>query len=135
MCDVIPQAAFDGGNEMLHLRKFFQPGQFRNLDGTIFADPAKIVSQQVGDHHQFGEFLGTGLQFVGELGVARGVGITRARAFDGRVTMCAPLMRRNCSGDDDAISKSPQSRNAENGAGETALIFGKIPSRTNRTAP
>ena len=35
--------------------------------------------------------------------------------------MCPPLRRRNSSGEEEAIWKSPQSRKAENGAGETAL--------------
>jgi hypothetical protein len=34
-------------------------------------------------------------------------------------------MRKNCSGDEEAISNSPQSKNAENGAGETADSFSK----------
>jgi hypothetical protein len=53
----------------------------------------------------------------------------------GRVWMCEPLRRKNCSGDDDTIWKSPQSRNAENGAGETALNFETIPSRTMGIVP
>ena len=52
--DILPQPAFDGGNEMLHLRKFFEFGQLRDRDGTVFANFSKIVSQQIGDHHQLG---------------------------------------------------------------------------------
>ena len=77
-----PQAAFHRGNEMLHLRKFFQPGQVRHLHTAEFADLAQIVAQQIGDHHQFSELLGAGLQLVGQLGIAGGIGIPRARAFD-----------------------------------------------------
>ena len=83
MRHVLPQPAFDGGNEVLHLRESFQLGDFRRLHGAEFADLAQIISEQVRDHHQFGEFLGIGLEFVGELRVARRVGIARARALDG----------------------------------------------------
>jgi len=41
------QPAFDGGNEVLHLRKFFEPGQFRHLHRAICADFAQIIRQQV----------------------------------------------------------------------------------------
>ena len=129
MRHVLPQPAFNGGNQMLHLREFFQPGQFRHLHGAEFANSAQIVAQQIGDHHQFGHFLGAGLQFVGQLRVAVGSASRGRVPLMGRVTMCEPLMRRNCSGDDETIWKSPQSRYAENGAGETAVnLLKKFPA-------
>ena len=82
MRHVLSQPAFDGGNQMLHLRELFQPRQLRRLHGAKLAHFAQIVAQQIGDHHQFGQFLRAGLQFVGELRVARRVGIARARALD-----------------------------------------------------
>ena len=77
-----PQPAFHSRNQMLHLRKFLQLGQLRHLHGTVFANFAQIIAQQVGDHHKFREFLGAGLQFVSELRITGRVVIARARAFD-----------------------------------------------------
>ena len=54
-----------------------------NLDGTEFADAAEVVAEEIGDHDEFGNFLGAGLEFVAELGVAGGVGVSRSGAFDG----------------------------------------------------
>ena len=47
---------------MLHEWVAFEPGQFGHLDRTVFAYLSQIVSQQVGNHDQFGQFLGTGLK-------------------------------------------------------------------------
>jgi len=55
---------------VLDLGITFQPGEIRDVDGTVFADAAEVVAEEVGDHDQFGKFLGTGLEFVGKLGVA-----------------------------------------------------------------
>ena len=68
---------------MLHVGVAFEPDQFRDLHRTVFTDLAQVVPQQVRNHDQFGHFLGAGLEFVGELGVARRVGGARTRAFDG----------------------------------------------------
>ena len=68
---------------MLHEWVTLEPDQFWHLHRTVFAYLSQIVSQQVGDHDQFGQFLGAGLEFVGELAVAHRVGGARTCAFDG----------------------------------------------------
>ena len=82
MRDLTAQASFNRGNEVLHLRVAFQAHQFRHLHGAIFAHPAQIVAEQVGDHNQFSHFLGAGLEFVSQLRVAGGIGRARAGALD-----------------------------------------------------
>src|SRR3954447_24041528 len=67
---------------MLDLRVAFEADEFGNVHAAKFAYAAEIVAHKVGDHDEFGHFLGAGLEFVGELRVARGIGIARARAFD-----------------------------------------------------
>ncbi len=67
---------------MLHMRIPLQPHEFRHAHRAVFADAAQIIAQQIGDHHQLRHFLGAGLEFVGELGVAIRIGRARARAFD-----------------------------------------------------
>lgn len=76
------QAAFDRRNEMLDLGETFEPDEFRDLDRTELADLAQVITQQVGDHHEFSHFLGTGLKFVSELGVTSGIGGAWPGAFD-----------------------------------------------------
>jgi hypothetical protein len=44
------EAAFNRGNEMLHLRVTFESKQIGNVNRTKFADAPEIVAQQVGDH-------------------------------------------------------------------------------------
>ena len=68
---------------MLHLREPFEPRQFRCLHRAEFAHLAEIVAKQIGNHHQFGQFLLAGLQFVGELRVVCRIGVARACALDG----------------------------------------------------
>src|SRR5262249_14923341 len=64
------QTAFDGGDEVLDLGEAFEADEFGDLNGAEFADFAKVIAQEVGDHDEFGHFLGTGLEFVSELGIA-----------------------------------------------------------------
>ncbi len=82
MRHIISQAAFDGGNEMLHLRELFQLGEFRHLHGTVFANFTQIISQQIGNHYELGQLFRARLQFVSKLRIARRVRIARARALD-----------------------------------------------------
>jgi hypothetical protein len=74
MCNAGAQTTFDSGDEVLDLGKTFEPDEFGDLDGAEFADFAEVIAQEVGDHDEFGHFLGAGLEFVGELGVASGIG-------------------------------------------------------------
>src|ERR1043166_7694552 len=77
------QSPFDRRDQMLHLRVTLEAHEFGHLHGPILADTPEVIAQEVGDHYQFGHFLGTGLEFVGELGVAGRIAGTRARSFDG----------------------------------------------------
>ena len=83
MRHVLAQPPFDGRYQVLHLGKPFEPRQFRRLDRPELTHLAEIIAEQIGDHHQFRQFLGAGLQFVGKLRIVRRIGPTRARAFDG----------------------------------------------------
>ena len=68
---------------MLHLRKPLQTHQIRDSNGAEFANAAKVITKEVGDHHQLGAFLFTGLQLVGKLGVVFRIGTARPGALDG----------------------------------------------------
>ena len=68
---------------MLHLWEPLQTYQIRHNNGAEFANAAKVITKEVGDHHQFGAFLSAGLHLVSELGVALRIGIARSGAFDG----------------------------------------------------
>ncbi len=46
-----PQPSFDSRNQMLHLRKFFQPHQLRHGDAAEFAHATEVVAQEIGYHH------------------------------------------------------------------------------------
>ena len=81
--DAGTKAAFDGGDEVLDVGKSFEADEIGHLDGTEFADAAEVVAEEVSDHDQFGDFLGAGLEFVAELGVAGGIGMAGASALDG----------------------------------------------------
>ena len=121
MRHVLPQPAFDGRDQMLHLRESFEPRQFRRLHRAEFAHLAEIVAQQIGDHHQFGEFLRAGLEFVGELRVARRVGVARARALDGprldvRAAQAQKLFRRRRRDLEIAAIEERRKRRGRNGA-------------------
>ena len=49
---------------MLHLGEAFEPCEFRRLHRAEFADFTEVIAEQIGDHHQFSQFLGAGLEFV-----------------------------------------------------------------------
>ena len=68
---------------MLDLGITFESDEFGNLDRTEFAHFAEIIAQEIGDHDEFGHFLGTRLEFVSELGVASGICGAWPGAFDG----------------------------------------------------
>ncbi len=77
-----PEGAGNGGNEMMHVLIAFELEEFGNGDAAVFANPAKVVSLQVGDHNQFRDLLGRGEEVVGVTLVELGIGPTGTGAFD-----------------------------------------------------
>ena len=76
------QPAFDSGNQMLHLRVFFQPHQFRHLHTAKLAHAPEIIAEQISDHHQLRALLLAGLQLIGQLRITLRIDAARACALD-----------------------------------------------------
>ena len=80
--DARAQSAGYGRDQMLHLSEPLQLGQVRYRHRSVFTKPAKVIAQQVGDHHQFGAFLVARLQLVAKPRVEIGSGAARSRALN-----------------------------------------------------
>ena len=76
------QPAFDSGNQMLHLRVFFQPHQFRHPHTAKLAHAPEIIAEQISDHHQLRALLLAGLQLIGQLRITLRIDAARACALD-----------------------------------------------------
>ena len=100
MRDARAQSAGHGRDQVLHLCKPLQLGQVRYDHRSIFAKPAEVVAQQVGDHHQLGAFLLARLQLVAKPRVEVGGGAAGRVPLIGRVVTWLPLNCKNCSGDE-----------------------------------
>ena len=60
----------------------FQLKHLGNHDASEFTDLPEIVAQQIGDHHQFGDLLGGGLEFERRAAVVVGIRESRPGALD-----------------------------------------------------
>ncbi len=72
----------DGRDEVLDGRRPFQAAEARHPDGAGDADPAKVVAQDVDDHHVLGPVLGAGEELTGERPVLGAVAPPRSGALD-----------------------------------------------------
>ena len=76
------QASGHGAHEVEEAGVAFDLAEGRHLDAAVLAHAPEVIAQEIGDHHQFGDFLGAGLEFVAQLRVARRIGMPRPGSLD-----------------------------------------------------
>ena len=77
------EGAADGGDEVVDVLEFFELKDVGDFHGAVLADLPEVIAQEVGDHDEFSAFFFGVLEVVGGLGIAGGIWVAWASAFDG----------------------------------------------------
>lgn len=67
------EGALDGGDEVVDVLEGFEAEDVGDFDGAVLADAAEVVTEEVGDHDEFGGFFLGLLEVLGGLEVEVGV--------------------------------------------------------------
>jgi hypothetical protein len=79
----VAEAALDGGYEMENLLVTFEFQQLWHGHTAEIAHLAEVVALEIGDHHEFRDFLGRSDEVECALFIREWIGPPWARAFDG----------------------------------------------------